>query len=268
MMDVLRTIERYQDAAQRAVLQAEVFGSLVLFYTEEPLGWRYAARPALGARAVEPDDIARVRERQRKLDIPEAFEWIEELSPWMSAAMTSAGIAIEAHPLMVLGPDIVPAVPSLPGVELSFASADDEDLPRVLAVGTVAFESLGTETGEAGLAELEAAAALHNPATLVLERQRLRSGATAQAVARIDGVPVAIGAVLPFGEVANVVGVATLPAFRRRGLAQAISALLIRRAQGRGSRVVFLSAMSEDVARMYASVGFQRVGTSCSAIAE
>jgi len=79
---------------------------------------------------------------------------------------------------------------------------------------------------------------------------------------------VAIGAVLPFGEVTYVVGVATLPAFRRRGLGQAISALLIRHALGLGARVVFLSAMSEEVARMYASVGFQRVGTSCSAIAE
>lgn len=266
MDDLLQTLTRYYDAAPRTALRAEPFGSLVLFFTEEPIGWRYCARAALGAGPIDPGDIDRVRQRQRELGIPQAFEWIEETAPGMRVAMEAAGLPIVSYPLMVLAPEIALPAVELPGVDLSLVDADDPDLPRLGAVATVAYSSPGTQVADAGLDALAAAAAKRNPATVAFERRRIRAGATAQAAARIDGVPVAIGAVLPFGDVAQVVGIATLPAFRRRGLGQAVSALLVRHAVGRGARVVFLVAASEQVARMYAGVGFRRVGTSCSAI--
>jgi predicted GNAT family acetyltransferase len=67
------------------------------------------------------------------------------------------------------------------------------------------------------------------------------------------------------GGVSEIVGVATLPAFRRRGLAAVVVDCLIDHALAHGVTTVFLSAGSDDVARVYARLGFRRVGTACTA---
>ena len=48
-------------------------------------------------------DVRAVRARQRELLIPESFEWVERTAPEMAAAATAAGLAVHAHPLLVLG---------------------------------------------------------------------------------------------------------------------------------------------------------------------
>lgn len=68
---------------------------------------------------------------------------------------------------------------------------------------------------------------------------------------------------MPVGGVTEVVGVATLPSARRRGLAALVTAALVRDARTSGVRTVFLSAGSDDVARVYEKVGFVRVATAC-----
>jgi predicted GNAT family acetyltransferase len=69
----------------------------------------------------------------------------------------------------------------------------------------------------------------------------------------------------PVGDVTEVVGVATLPAFRRRGLGAAVTGLLVADARARGVETVFLTAGDEEIARVYARLGFVRIGTSCIA---
>ncbi|MGH7904881.1 MAG: GNAT family N-acetyltransferase [Candidatus Dormibacteraceae bacterium] len=64
---------------------------------------------------------------------------------------------------------------------------------------------------------------------------------------------------------AEVVGVATLPFARRRGLAGALTAKLVQHAFGAGVRSVPLSAQSEAVSKVYARAGFRRVGTAHAA---
>jgi len=59
-----------------------------------------------------------------------------------------------------------------------------------------------------------------------------------------------------------VVGVATLPVARRRGLGAAVAAGLAAHALGQGMATVFLSAQDDTVARVYERVGFRRVGTA------
>ena len=61
--------------------------------------------------------------------------------------------------------------------------------------------------------------------------------------------------------VAEVVGVATLPTARRRGLGGAVTARLATLALERGLGLVFLSAQDDDVARVYERIGFRRIGT-------
>jgi predicted GNAT family acetyltransferase len=62
-----------------------------------------------------------------------------------------------------------------------------------------------------------------------------------------------------------VVGVATLPTWRRRGLGAAVTAFLVQDAGRRGAEVVFLSAGDDAVARVYERLGFRRVGVHSAA---
>jgi predicted GNAT family acetyltransferase len=62
--------------------------------------------------------------------------------------------------------------------------------------------------------------------------------------------------------VAEIVGVGTLPAFRRRGLGAAVTARLAELAVERGLTTVFLSAADDAAARVYEGVGFRRIGTA------
>lgn len=49
-------------------------------------------------------DVARVRVRQRELEIPESFEWVAETTPALRAAVEESGLVVHEHPLMVLDP--------------------------------------------------------------------------------------------------------------------------------------------------------------------
>jgi predicted GNAT family acetyltransferase len=65
--------------------------------------------------------------------------------------------------------------------------------------------------------------------------------------------------------VTEIVGVGTLPSFRRRGLAAAVVRLLIEDALRRGVETIFLSADDATVARLYAGLGFTEMATACAA---
>ena len=94
-------------------------------------------------------------------------------------------------------------------------------------------------------------------------RERIEQGVSVMAVAELAGEPVAAGMHQPVGGVTEVVGVATLPAVRRQGLGGAVTGALVEDALARGAETVFLSAGSEDIARVYARLGFRRIGTAC-----
>ncbi len=77
--------------------------------------------------------------------------------------------------------------------------------------------------------------------------------------------PVGGGSYSPVGGVAEIAGVAVLPAYRRRGLAGQLTHALASHALAHGVTTVFCSAQSDDVARVYEAVGFRRVATACIA---
>lgn len=174
--------------------------------------------------------------------------------------MEAAGLHVHAHPLMVLNPGAV-RVPAHPEVRLF--GADDPLLTAAVTVPALAFAAPGTAPGGAGPAEL--AAAMAEPRA---EERRdrvagmLASGRTGMAAAVRDGVVLCSGQYNPVGDVAEVVGVGTLPSARRQGLALGVTAALVARALEEGARTVFLSAGDEDVARIYGRLGFRRVATA------
>ncbi|WP_404960181.1 GNAT family N-acetyltransferase [Streptomyces sp. 147326] len=257
----LSELERYYDTVPRVGgARAEDFGPLTLFVQEGP-GWAYYARPAVGGPGdATAEDVRRVLSRQRELGVPEAFEWVAETSPSLRAAVEAAGLYVHAHPLMVLDPS-AEALPPHPEVRL--LGADDPLLTAAVTVPALAFSAAGTAVGEAGPAEL--AAAMAEPSAEEGRSRvsgKLAAGTAAMAAAVRDGVVLCSGMYNPVGDVAEVVGVGTLPSARRQGLALGVTAALVVEARARGARTVFLSAGDEDVARIYGRIGFRRVATA------
>src|SRR4051812_33696814 len=87
--DLLSRIERGYDAIPRDRARIEQFGLLVLFVPDWS-GHAFYARPRRGGRDVPTViDVQAVRRRQRRLGVPEAFEWVRELCPGLEAAVAA-----------------------------------------------------------------------------------------------------------------------------------------------------------------------------------
>jgi ribosomal protein S18 acetylase RimI-like enzyme len=260
---LLQEIDRYLDAAPRAAARAEAVGPFTLFVREGP-GWPYYARPTPGVREVEPKDVEAVRVRQRELGIPEAFEWIEDLVPGVGDAARITGLEAHGHPMMHLptGTFRPAAVPG--GFAVRMVGPDDR-LDVAMAVARIGFGAPGVEPGPVGPEALDDVVRRADPAVIEVARDRHARGLTVTAAAFANGVPVSIGSHQPVGDATEIVGVATLPAFRRRGLGGAVTSRLVEDALSRGTATVFLSAGDETIARVYTSLGFVRVGTAGAA---
>lgn len=268
--DLFDRLERFYDAVPRDVARTEEHGALVLF-VRNGAGWPFYARPRLDA--TEPPslaDVAAVRERQRELGLPEALEWVHETTPDLLAVARSAGLSVLEAPLMVLDPGALPDQGALTDVPVRLLDPADPDFAADVAaqraVAAVGFGAPGTDRGEAGPAQRDAAVAGLDEAALDEERARIADGRRLSALAGTpaDGA-LASGMAMRVGDVAEIAGIATLPAARRRGLGAAVTAALARALLDAGTDLVFLSAGSEDIARVYLRVGFRRVGTACIA---
>lgn len=136
-----------------------------------------------------------------------------------------------------------------------------EDLASVTAVAAVGFSAPGTERGTLGHDAVVDAAARLDERLLGFTRERMSRGLTVTAVARVDRAPVAVGSHNPVGDATEIVGVATLPAFRRKGLGSAVTSALVEHALAHSIDLVLLSAGDEATARAYARLGFRAIGT-------
>jgi N-acetylglutamate synthase-like GNAT family acetyltransferase len=277
--EVFVRLERFYDAVPRPDARAEEFGGLVLFVREGP-GWPFYARPRPGAETPSAADVTAVRQRQRELGVPEAFEWVHETTPDLLAVARSAGLDVLLAPLMVL--DVAALVPDLPvtGATIRLLDPDSAgfaaDFAASRAVAHLGFgmpaaaaptptinDTLVIEV--AGPAERDALPAPEE-ALVEASRQKTATGRIATAVVEspAEGI-LATGLYQRVGDVAEIAGVATLPAVRRRGYASQLTATLARQAVADGVGMVFLSAGDDDVARLYSRVGFRRLGTACIA---
>ncbi|GAA3672839.1 hypothetical protein GCM10022267_69560 [Lentzea roselyniae] len=220
-----------------------------MLFVQAGNGYPYYARPRFPGGRPTVADVVKMRERQRELGVPEALEWVHETTPDLYDAAIAAGLEVLRAPLMVLDPEQLP-----------------EPHPHVRVLGTrpaevsvvaeLAFSSPGTAPGEAGTAERDAALAEAVPLST---RHR-------HAVADLPGEGVlAVGTAQRAGDVVEIAGIGTLPAARRRGLGGAVTAELARDALARGAKLVFLSAGSPEIARVYERVGFRHAGTACIA---
>jgi GNAT superfamily N-acetyltransferase len=243
----------------RSAARVEEVGPFSLFVGTG--AWPYYARPRLGAEhTFTPDDVQAARIRQLGVGAPETFEWVHETTPSLLDAVRSVGLEVLEAPLLVLDRSAWRAPEPPSDLTLRTVEADDPVLATARAVQNVGFGAPGTAAGPEGRAERDAAV---DESNLDFLRERLRRGLTVMAVAEGQLGPVAAGQHQPVDAVTEVVGVATLPVVRRQGVGGALTGALVEDALGRGVETVFLSAGSEDIARVYARLGFRRVGTAC-----
>jgi GNAT superfamily N-acetyltransferase len=139
------------------------------------------------------------------------------------------------RPAMVLRPPVVPDV-DVPGL----------DMRQVTEAGDLAaFQAVQAE-----VFELDADVAVE-----FLPPRALEAGGVTFLLARHDGVPCATSAASVSEHGAGIVGVATLPAFRRRGIGRAVTAAAVRAGAAQGADLAWL--YPTPMARsLYESLGF------------
>ncbi|MFC4147948.1 GNAT family N-acetyltransferase [Micromonospora mangrovi] len=258
-------LDAYLDAAPRPDCDPVEVGPFTLFVSRSP--WPYYARPTVGRRApITAGDLDALTAACAERGVGLGIEWVHEVHPELAALVTAYGLDLSSHALMRAEAGDVAAT-AVDGVTLRIVAAGDPALLAGRATADVAFTAGGTDVGPEGAAERDAFLGKLDPALVAHLNDRARRGLTVTAVAEDpeEGV-VAAGSYQPMGAYAEIMAVATLPSARRRGLAGALTALLARHAHDEaGVRTVLLSAQDDAVARVYARVGFQQVGTAHAA---
>ncbi|WP_298342765.1 GNAT family N-acetyltransferase [Ferrimicrobium sp.] len=254
---LLRTrADQYLDEAPRADSEAISVGALTLFVSRTP--WAYYARPDRSGRAVRPRDLVRLRRACKNWRQPLQLEWICDLHPSLEAVVRKFGLIISEHPLLVMTQEMLEV--QRRSVRTVVLDPEDLGLLKARAVAHVAFDqTVGTQAGvvqrEARFAQLDADEIRHVFA-------RARSGRTVTGIAVQEGSgAVAVGSYNRVGDTAEIVGVGTLPAYRRRGFGSAVVQLLCENAFANGIQLVLLTAEDEQVAQIYQRLGFRRIGT-------
>jgi GNAT superfamily N-acetyltransferase len=258
----LRRCDTYLDAVPALAADVVDVGPLRVFVSRAP--YPYYVRPRPGADLAEAGSVttAHVREAAavlREAGDPVSFEWVDELAPALGDVLRAEGYDVHRHPLLVRDLDApLPETRTVSGLTARLLTADATDLRDALAVQGVGFSVPGTARGEADVRERDADVV--EDSLLDYVRERIRSGLASVAVADDpDAGIVACGWHQPVGAETEVVGVATLPAYRRRGAAAAMLDVLVSDAAARGVTMALLSAGDDAVARIYEHAGFTRI---------
>jgi GNAT superfamily N-acetyltransferase len=138
-----------------------------------------------------------------------------------------------------------PRLEYVPTVAPAVESATDDDLLAVAKVQNIAYEDPAAPTE-------------HDVARL---RGTVNGGGIV-ALARdaASGEPVGAGMCsTPIDSVTEVAAIGVVPGYRRRGVAGALTALLVRAALEAGATTPFLMPATEEGGRIYTRVGFVRV---------
>ncbi len=256
---LLDRVERYAAAAPLADARVVPAGSL-----DVPVGppaWPYPARPRPGAGPVTADDVRAAVALQEEAGLPAAVEWVVERTPSLSAAARAAGLVVTEFPLLVVDEDPVELL--LPvGVRLYLVGAEDPALPHYQHLLESGFAPHADDADpDADPEELEGP----SDARAAVLRERVASGRTVVMVALEDGMPVGVGSHHPVDvdgtEISEVVGVASSPRRRGRGVGAALASALVAQARETAD-LVFLTAGDDDVARVYERVGFAWLGST------
>ena len=206
--------------------------------------------------------VRQLLSRQREAGVPLTIEWVAENTPTLERVAAGAGLEIDRCPLLVLH-----GLPrGGPGSARMLGPDDVAELAQVLA----AHQSLrsgigGTAVGSEGLAYWgNAPGAEPVEDSLRTDRSRARY-ASPPRTPPPPTVRWAVVGTTRWGTPQRSPASACCPPTAVAGLGAALSFVLARDALDWGATTVFCSAENDEVARIYARVGFQRVATACMA---
>jgi GNAT superfamily N-acetyltransferase len=179
------------------------------------------------------------------------FEFVEEFAPDLGAALAANGFAREGrYPLLVCDPQSYRAAPVVRGLEIQHLTVDGRsgELRDFLSVERQGFGHRVTEE----VTEEDCRAL----------RDDIRQGGLAF-LARWNGQPAGIASCsVPWRGLTELTGITTLPTYRGRGIATAISAAAAQAALGSGVEAAFLTAGDVQAGRVYQRVGFRPHATA------
>ncbi|HZT42587.1 MAG TPA: GNAT family N-acetyltransferase [Chthonomonadaceae bacterium] len=245
---LLSQIDDYLNAAPRAFSDVETIGPFTLFFRRDsPMPEINYARPTAPLSGDPREAISRVRTAFAARDLVCRWEFLADLFPTFPALLQQNGFPEPIpRPLMVVTRQTFRSETS------AIAEIRRINLEETRAVSDVVHEAFREYSNDPESVEQE------RPDFF---RSSLERGAGVYA-AFVEGRPVAGGVHSPIGDTTEVAGIGTLPAFRRRGIAGALTSALVIDAFGCGCECVFLSAADQAVQRVYARIGFEQIGTA------
>jgi ribosomal protein S18 acetylase RimI-like enzyme len=173
------------------------------------------------------------------------LEYVATLAPAVEEALVAAGFTVEGRlPLMTCTPGSERWLPVPPDIELIVPVSDAQMLATVTAQNEAYGES--EPSPEDG--------------------KRLRDSLAAGGIALLarvaaTGEPAGAGVcTVPGNQTTEVAGIGVRVAFRRRGIAGALTTRLVREAFDAGVTVAFLMAAHEQEVRIYTRAGFSTTG--------
>ena len=256
-LTLLRSIETSANAAAAFGRIVTNTGPLRGFVDlASPLIWLNYAIPVRETATPEEtlDAVGELRQTFREHGRTLRFEFIDLLWPDLPLLLERAGLIFQAsQPMMTCDvhtfrPYAAPDVTATVHTMLSASS----DLAAYLQIGREGF-------GDEPTASLEA---IDREITAL--REGIGSGSMRCATAIVDGQAVGVGCIVSAagvqtGNIGELAGVATLPAYRRRGVARTLSSVLTAEYLREGGRIVWLSAGDAAAEAAYARIGFTTI---------
>lgn len=181
------------------------------------------------------------------------FEFIGEYTPHLPVLLREAGFTEESNlPLMLCTAETLVFPPPIEGFTVLQLQADSPSEAMIAHSRVAHYGFMGDSEWKAeyeiGLPEEKAAAVAKGMGLFV---------------GYLDGEAVAVATYgVPYDGITELAGVATLPAYRRRGLAGYLSAIATQHAFANGVTLALLSAGDEGASRVYERIGYHTGATA------
>jgi ribosomal protein S18 acetylase RimI-like enzyme len=250
MNDLIAELQEYQRKAAAHTKQVYACAPFHLyFHPSDRFRFFNFAMPDHPIEVVTDEEFERLRAEFAARERTLRFEFLYEYTPKLRGILEGFGVPFESeNPLLICRPETWQEVSRPAGLEIRRLTAEspDEDIAADINVGSRGFGDEGRDATPARVADMRRRLGLGNEYFLAL----------------VDGEPAGVGAyMVVLDGMTELVGIATLPEFRRRGIAAAVTAEMCRHAFEQGAATAFLTAADDDASRVYQRAGFRRVGT-------
>ncbi len=240
-------VQSYLHVKARAGREALIVGGFTLYlHMGEPASGVSLVLPIRPNAPLTAPILERIEHIFAKRGHVVCFQLLDSFAPAMIQTLESAGYGVQAtEPVLVCEPG---EVLRLQNDKLDFVtiSADSplEDVAENWNINARGFDPNATLAQPADVAEFRRS----------LKKSRAFT-------ARLDNVGVSAGMYTDIHDgVTELVGIATLEEYRRRGFGGALTAFATSTTFDDGASLVFLVAASEEAGRVYQRVGFRPVG--------